>query len=678
MCAASFDPVCGSDGKTYSNECEAKSAGATPVKYKGSCAVTNICDKKLFDPMQACRDQGKSYTFESDKNGCPIAGTTKCTEFQHRCPVAFVGLEEEKRMCEKAGGTYKPDTDPFGCTHGRCDGATKIVCPPQPTEDVRKSMEATCIKYGGTFSTKTESGCTFPDCMFPSDNLDLDNPFGRLTCPTNIDLERQTRPCEALNQNTGNRFIAGNRYVGGCQLVECVRDEEKCILDPTLEQSIANTCAEQKKDVVNKFDSKGCTYSICGDISECDKEAPKTVVDKCEAKGGEFKVEKDDVSGCVKFAHCIEPGLRPEDVVVEPVRTIPDTIILLDLVLKLDTLKITLDKLALKAQDLAAYYQAAGNTGEQDKFERVADLLSTAKDKIDEVKDKIREKLDTITIAELTEIKTDLVVLKDSLLREVLYLLLGKKTDSSDLTTLKDCGSDPACFDSRYRNCAPTTFTPPVPSGSSPTVKIEGLVDGKCSMTASMAVEGTAYDMKCSIADYGLGIHDPEDLIQHCTGNMADLIKSGYFGSTSAESQAPAEIQTTSPQPTQPTSQTAASSPAATASPASARITGQIIAGGTASANTNSVLSISRLSHDSSGVGEYKISVADKDGVNFVAIKKSGGIAVGSGEAGGCSTGFNLQDTFVLSPPDFPLTASVRDCTNPLSTYNIQIKMPPL
>lgn len=91
-CARNSQPVCGSDGKTYSNECLLNCASSKSEKkitvYKDvSCESLRIPDSCICNAiyLPVCGNDGKTYSNECDLN-CTKENSNKLLVVEHSGP----------------------------------------------------------------------------------------------------------------------------------------------------------------------------------------------------------------------------------------------------------------------------------------------------------------------------------------------------------------------------------------------------------------------------------------------------------------------------------------------------------------------------------------------------------------------------------------------------------------
>ncbi len=192
----------------------------------------------------------------------------------------------------------------------------------------------------------------------------------------------------------------------------------------------------------------------------------------------------------------------------------------LEVILKMDSIKIQLSGVQQKMEDIAGYYESQGDTESAENYRDGAAILDQVGTKIDEQKVALKDAVSagTLDYSSIYEIRSDLKYSVDELLNQVISALLGVEYTgiAQEAGEGSDCGSNPLCFEEYFRTCASgASFDPE--SGVS--VSISGVTEeDECQLSVSSPM-GAA---ECMVPNYRYARLSKESIMPYCEGSLQE------------------------------------------------------------------------------------------------------------------------------------------------------------
>lgn len=235
----------------------------------------------------------------------------------------------------------------------------------------------------------------------------------------------------------------------GCKNILCENGQsERYCADKCEQQSfeeisnLKEKCYVAEGQLIVKINAQGCTRYFCNkpiDSNMSDSnvlesysaltctlldELPQEKYTNCEANGGKLLV-KTNQDNCITVLECVGAKINTNLDSNKINKTIiKDSVQLLGIAIKLEELKVELNKTSIKVQAISDYYKEIGDLNSSIKFQNAVDLLKTASIEIDALKTMIKERADNFTEVDVLEVKNSVQSIRKEILNKVLMILL--------------------------------------------------------------------------------------------------------------------------------------------------------------------------------------------------------------------------------------------------------------
>lgn len=443
ICPANYDPVCGEiencgdqiicndenipcgvcsvERKTFGNECEANCAKATIIS-EGAC----VQDCPIYSPPYCPNGEIIS---EIDENGCPIP---ICKDYSQNNFFKYAkwSCSDGSSFSEGSETSCKPYAHWKEIARQKCES---IIQPCMTSTSTNQTLGTQKDNSSNSKNTSSTNSNFLLELIAPQQTTSVETSTNE-TSSTSTNCLRMnnyvtsfdvSEPCD----NNCKSYLDES----GCKVIACENEKPKkycgnvCV-DYSYDtiKEIKENCYSSGGTILVQMDEAGCTDYVCQNstTTECIThidDIPKEKYITCEENGGKI-VSKTDANGFVLHFECV--GIPKNENATINKSILSDSTKLLELALKLETLKLEINKTIDKISILAEYYTNKGDITGAAKFVKATELLKEGVIKIDEVKKLIKDNANNFSEENATQVRETIRKIKEKILNEVLMVLL--------------------------------------------------------------------------------------------------------------------------------------------------------------------------------------------------------------------------------------------------------------